>query len=72
MTESGPGASPVFHWTSHSDWVHLTVVLAELAVARYLQHLTGAPTKKILGTLDPLRAVVVAIGDKVPMSSHQR
>ena len=41
----------------------MTVVFAALAVARYLQNITGVSIKKIVSTLEPLRTIVVAIGD---------
>ena len=34
-------ACPVFHHTRDATWAHLTVVMASLAVARYLQDATG-------------------------------
>lgn len=64
MAKSDLKARPVFHRTRDSIEAHLTVVLAALAVARHLQHQTGATIKKIVQTLQPLRTVVVTIGDQ--------
>ena len=52
MSKHDLPAHPVFHHTRDATWAHLTVVMAALAVARYLQevtinlnghHLTAAP-----------------------------
>ena len=63
MAKSDLKARPVFHRTRDSIEAHLTVVFAALAVARYLQNITGVSIKKIVSTLEPLRTIVVAIGD---------
>ena len=34
-------ARPVFHHQREATWAHLTVVMASLAVARYIQEATG-------------------------------
>jgi len=44
--------------------IHLTVVFAALGVARHLQHQTGTTIKRIVQTLQPLRTVVVTVGDR--------
>ena len=64
MAKSDLKARPVFHRTRDSIEAHLTVVFAALAVARHLQHQTGATIKKIVQTLQPLRTVVVTVGDR--------
>ncbi|USI88946.1 transposase [Rhodococcus pyridinivorans] len=63
MAKSDLKARPVFHRTRDSIEAHLTVVFAALAVARYLQNITGVSIKKVVGALEPLRTIVVAIGD---------
>lgn len=63
MANSDLRARPIFHRTRDSIEAHLTVVFAALAVARYLQNITGVSIKKIVGTLEPLRTIVVAIDD---------
>ena len=63
MAKSDLKARPIFHRTRDSIEAHLTVVFAALAVARYLQNITGVSIKKIVSTLEPLRTIVVAIGD---------
>ena len=61
MSKSDPRARPIFHHTRESVEVHLTIVLAALAVARYLQNATGLSIKKIVHTLQPLQQVTVNI-----------
>ena len=62
MAKSDLKARPVFHRDSIE--AHLTVVFAALAVARHLQHQTGTTIKRIVQTLQPLRTVVVTVGDQ--------
>lgn len=64
MAKSDLKARPVFHRTRDSIEAHLTVVFAALAVARHLQHQTGTTIKRIVQTLQPLRTVVVTVGDQ--------
>ncbi|MEB8325419.1 hypothetical protein NGF75_05370 [Dietzia kunjamensis] len=64
MAKSDLKARPVFHRTRDSIEAHLTVVFAALAVARLLQHQTGTTIKKIVQTLQPLRTIVVTVGDQ--------
>ena len=64
MAKSDLKARPVFHRTRDSIEAHLTVVFAALAVARQLQHQTGTTIKRIVQTLQPLRTVVVTVGDQ--------
>ncbi|WP_394855132.1 hypothetical protein [Dietzia maris] len=52
MAKSDLKARPVFHRTRDSIEAHLTVVFAALAVARYLQNITGVSIKKIVSTLE--------------------
>ena len=41
MSKHDLPARPVFHHTRDATWAHLTMVMAALAVARYLQDTTG-------------------------------
>ena len=52
-------ACPVFHHTRDATWAHLTVVMASLAVARYLQDATGISIKRVIRTLKPLQEVTI-------------
>lgn len=64
MAKSDLKARPIFHRTRDAIEAHLTIVFAALAVARYLQNLTGQSIKKIVQTLQSLRTVVVTVGDQ--------
>jgi hypothetical protein len=61
MTKSDLKARPVFHRQREAIEAHLTIVLAALAVSRYLQEAAGVSIKKIVQTLRPLRSVVIDI-----------
>lgn len=55
MSKHDLKARPVFHHTRQAIEAHLTVVIAALAVARYLQNTTGISIKRIIHTLKPLQ-----------------
>ena len=63
MAKTDLKARPIFHRTRDSIEAHLTIVFTALAVARYLQGITGVSIKKIVTTLEPLRTIVVGISD---------
>ena len=52
-------ARPVFHHTRDAIEAHLTVVMAFLAVARYLQDATGISIKRVIRALKPLQEVTI-------------
>jgi hypothetical protein len=62
MAKSDLGARPIFHHQRDSIDAHLTIVLAALAVSREAQQRTGLSIKKIVTTLRPLRAAILATG----------
>lgn len=64
MAKADLKARPIFHRTRDSIEAHLTIVFTALAVARCLQDQTGASIKKIIQTLQPLRTIVVTVGDQ--------
>ena len=59
MSKHDLRARPVFHHTHDAIEAHLTVVMAALAVARYLQDVTGISIKRIIRTLKPLQDVTI-------------
>ena len=59
MSKHDLRARPVFHHTHDAIEAHLTVVMATLAVARYLQDVTGISIKRIIRTLKPLQDVTI-------------
>ena len=66
MSKHDLRARPVFHHTRDAIEAHLTVVMAALAVARYLQETTGISVKRIIRTLKPLQDVTINLnGHKI-------
>lgn len=61
MSKHDLRARPVFHHQRDSIEVHLTTVMAALAVARHLQDTTGMSIKRIIHALQPLQSVEVTI-----------
>ena len=59
MSKHDLRARPVFHHTRDTIEAHLTVVMASLAVARYLQDTTGISIKRIIRTLKPLQEITI-------------
>ena len=59
MSKHDLRARPVFHHTHDAIEAHLTVVMAALAVARYLQDVTGISIKRIIRTLKTLQDVTI-------------
>ena len=64
MSKHDLRARPVFHHTRDAIEAHLTVVMASLAVARYLQDTTGISIKRVIRALKPLQDVTI------DLSSH--
>ena len=52
-------ARPVFHYQREATWAHLTVVIASLAVARYIQDATGISIARIVRELRSLQEVTI-------------
>ena len=59
MSKHDLRARPVFHHTRDAIEAHLTVVMASLAVARYLQDATGISIKRVIRALKPLQEVTI-------------
>ena len=59
MSKHDLPARPVFHHTHDAIEAHLTVVMASLAVARYLQEATGISIKRVIRALKPLQDVTI-------------
>ena len=59
MSKHDLRARPVFHHTRDAIEAHLTVVMAALAVARYLQEATGISIKRVIRALKPLQEVTI-------------
>ena len=61
MSKHDLRARPVFHHTRDATWAHLTMVMASLAVARYLQDTTGMSIARIVRELHGLQEVTINI-----------
>ena len=59
MSKHDLPARPVFHHTHDAIEAHLTVVMAALAIARYLQEATGISIKRVIRALKPLQEVTI-------------
>ena len=59
MSKHDLRARPVFHHTRDTIEAHLTVVMASLAVARYLQDTTGISIIRVIRALKPLQDVTI-------------
>ena len=71
MTKSDLRARPIFHREKDSIDAHLTVVFAALAIGRHLQELTGWPLKRLIKSLEALRASRVLInGEEMTFDAH--
>ena len=65
MSKHDLRARPVFHYQREATWAHLTVVMASLAVARYLQDTTGISIARIVRELRGLQEV------NINLNGHQ-
>lgn len=61
MSKSDLKARPIFHHTKQAIEAHLTVVLAALAVTRYIEQKAGISLKKLVNLLQPIRNGTVTI-----------
>ena len=61
MSKTDLRARPIFHYTKDAIEAHLTIVFAALAVARYLQTLTGLSIRRIVQALRPIQQIRVTI-----------
>ena len=59
MSKHDLRARPVFHHTRDAIEAHPTVVMAALAVARYLQETTGISLKRTIRALKPLQEITI-------------
>jgi hypothetical protein len=65
MAKSDLQARPVYHRTRDSIEAHLTIVLAALAVSRWIEHQTGWSIRKFAKTARRYRTVHIQAGDHV-------
>jgi hypothetical protein len=63
MAKSDLQARPVYHRTRDSIEAHLTIVLAALAVSRWIEHATGWSIRKFVKTARRYRTIQIQAGD---------
>jgi hypothetical protein len=65
MSKSDLRARPIYHHKPDPIEAHLTIVMAALAVSRWLEHVTGWSIKKLVQTLRRYRSIAVQAGDHI-------
>jgi transposase len=65
MTKSDLQARPIYHRKRDSIEAHLTIVLAALAVSRWIEHATGWSIRKFVKTARRYRTIQIQAGDHV-------
>jgi hypothetical protein len=65
MAKSDLQARPVYHRTRDSIDAHLTIVLAALAVSRWIEHATGWSIRKFVKTARRYRTIQIQAGDHI-------
>ena len=71
MSKHDLRARPVFHHTHDAIEAHLTVAMASLAVARYLQEATGISIARIVRELRSLQDVTINLnGHQITAQPH--
>jgi hypothetical protein len=65
MAKSDLQARPIYHRTRDSIEAHLTIVLAALAVSRWIEHQTGWSIRKFVKTARRYRTIEIQAGDHV-------
>jgi transposase len=65
MAKSDLQARPVYHRKRDSIEAHLTIVLAALAVSRWIEHATGWSIRKFVKTARRYRTIQIQAGDHV-------
>lgn len=71
MSKHDLRARPIFHHQAEAIQAHLTIVFAALAVARWLQNITGLSLKRLVRLLRPLRQVTVQIAGQTITAQPQ-
>ena len=65
MAKSDLQARPVYHRTRDSIEAHLTIVLAALAVSRWIEAATGWSIRKFVKTARRYRTIQIQAGDHI-------
>ncbi|MDO4901741.1 hypothetical protein [Actinomyces sp.] len=70
MSKHDLRARPIFHHQRDFIEAHLTMVMAALAVARYLQDATSMSIKRIIHTLKPIHTAQIHLAGQTIIASH--
>ena len=65
MSKTDLRARPIYHHKRDSIEAHLTIVMAALAVSRWLERQTGLSIRKIVKTLRPYRSIAIQTGSHI-------
>lgn len=65
MSKSDLRARPIYHHKRESIDALLTIVMAALAVSRWLERATDTSIKKIVQTLRPHRSITIQTGNHI-------
>ncbi len=65
MAKSDLQARPIYHRTRDSTEAHLTIVLAALAVGRWIEAATGWSIRRFVRTARRYRTIQIQAGDHV-------
>jgi hypothetical protein len=70
MAKSDLQARPVYHRTRDSIEAHLTIVLAALAVSRWIEAATGWSIRRFVKTARRYRTIQIRAGDQIITAAH--
>lgn len=65
MSKSDLAARPIYHRQRDSIEAHLTIVFAALAVARWLEAVTGTTLRQLVRSLRRYRTIDIQAGDHI-------
>ena len=65
MSKTDLRARPIYHHKRDSIEAHLTIVMAALAVSRWLERQAGLSIRKLVQTLRPYRSIAVQTGSHI-------
>ncbi|MDY3679671.1 MAG: IS1634 family transposase [Actinomyces urogenitalis] len=71
MSKTDLKARPIFHHSEQAIEAHLTIVIAALALSRYLHTTTGITVPKIVRALEPLKDTIIRMPDgrRIPVTT---
>ena len=70
MSKHNLAARPIYHHKRDSIEAHLTIVLAALAVSRYVEARTGGTIRKVVRTAKRYRTIEIQAGAHTITAAH--